>query len=154
GTPEEQPLVRSGRNDKSADPGTTSGQKVQEGDVIPVFHENGRSEGDERPLPDNAIGFRTNSAEVDHIQLQRVLNNLPDDIRQALGNKGTTLYVDGMASPVGTDEHNLRLSQMRAENVAGALRNYYGVEAKIVCRGLGEAPAQSKGKNENSNDPE
>lgn len=76
-------------------------------------------------LPEDQIGAMTGIAQA----LQRSLSNNPNEI----------FLVEGHTDAVGSDEDNLTLSDRRAETVAAALTQRFGVPAEnLTTQGYGE----------------
>lgn len=70
-----------------------------------------------------------------------------DEFRDEVGRVGTfmqkfpttTAVIEGHADEVGTDEHNMELSQRRAESVVNYLVNSFGIDrSRLTARGYGK----------------
>lgn len=87
-----------------------------------------------------AITFRTNSAALEPSQAER-LRQMGMLLRDLIADDPTELFlVEGHTDAVGTTGHNLLLSDRRAESVALAFTEYFGVPAEnMIVQGYGES---------------
>lgn len=86
---------------------------------------------------ESVVAFPFNQSDVQSTQmpsLEHVANYLKN-------NSGANITVNGYASPEGTEEYNLQLSQRRAEAVKNILVSKYGIAAdriKTIGHGVGD----------------
>jgi outer membrane protein OmpA-like peptidoglycan-associated protein len=87
----------------------------------------------------DTINFDTGSWEITPGQIQR-LAIIADGIRRALDrNPAEVFLVEGHTDAVGSEEDNLSLSDRRAESVAMALTDEFGIPPEnLVTQGYGE----------------
>ncbi|MGY6633187.1 MAG: OmpA family protein [Alkalilacustris sp.] len=87
-----------------------------------------------------AVTFATNSAAVQPSQADR-LRQVGLLIRDLVAENRTELFlIEGHTDAVGNAGYNLPLSDRRAESVALALTEYFGVPAEnMVIQGYGES---------------
>ncbi len=87
-----------------------------------------------------AITFTTNSAALEPSQARR-LRQMGQLMRELVANDPTELFlIEGHTDAVGSGGHNLLLSDRRAESVALAFSEYFGVPAEnMVVQGYGES---------------
>ncbi|MFP4571101.1 OmpA family protein [Rhodosalinus sp.] len=86
------------------------------------------------------IGFPTGSAAISASEAEE-LNALGTAMRRAIReNPGAVFLVEGHTDAVGSAAYNLLLSDRRAESVALALTEYFGVPpANMIVQGYGES---------------
>lgn len=103
-----------------------------------------RDHAEERALASvinlEAVTFATNSAAVQPSQADR-LRQVGLLIRDLVAENRTELFlIEGHTDAVGNAGYNLPLSDRRAESVALALTEYFGVPAEnMVIQGYGES---------------
>jgi outer membrane protein OmpA-like peptidoglycan-associated protein len=87
-----------------------------------------------------AITFATNSAALEPSQAER-LRQMGQLMRELVAEDPTELFlIEGHTDAVGSGGHNLLLSDRRAESVALAFSEYFGVPAEnMVIQGYGES---------------
>ncbi len=88
----------------------------------------------------SGITFASNSAAIDPSEAAK-LNKLGNFIMDRIGeNPGEVFLIEGHTDAVGAAAANLALSDRRAESVAKALTEYFGVPPEnMVVQGYGEA---------------
>ena len=90
--------------------------------------------GDTLNLVESVVAFRFNQSDIETSQMpsiERVAGYLNE-------NPDVSITINGYASPEGTEEYNLKLSQRRADAVKDVLVNKYGISAsRIVAIGHG-----------------
>lgn len=93
--------------------------------------------GDTINIVESVVAFRFNQSDVESSQMPSIehvatyLNNNPE----------VNVTVNGYASPEGTEEYNLQLSQRRADAVKNILVNKYGIAAtriNAIGHGVGD----------------
>lgn len=109
----------------------------------------GQIRRDERPRPANVgkanllITFETNSAELTAESRQTL-----DVVARALKSDslaGFTFRVEGHADTRGDQDHNLQLSQLRAESVLSYLVNQHGIlPERLVAQGKGSTEPMNR----------
>lgn len=93
------------------------------------------------PAPTNIleaiVSFAFNQAVIQHSQMptiERIATYLKD-------NPGVNAVINGYASPEGTEDYNMKLSQRRAEAMKEVLVDKYGIEAsriEAIGHGIGD----------------
>jgi outer membrane protein OmpA-like peptidoglycan-associated protein len=96
-------------------------------------------------IPHEEVVFRTDSAEIDALErpkLEASLQKIAAALRAHRVDFGRpTLFIAGHTDTVGSDAHNLKLSQARAQAIARWFRAH-GVGIAVAYEGFGEfAPA-------------
>ena len=96
------------------------------------------------PIPHEDVNFRVDSADIDaaeapkleaaYTKLQEVLAKEKEHGRM---HATLTLYIAGHTDTVGSDTHNIKLSQARARSIAAWFRQR-GVRLPIAYEGFGE----------------
>lgn len=93
--------------------------------------------GDTLNIVESVVAFRFNQADVQETQMPSI-----EHVAEYLkANPDASITVNGYASPEGTEEYNLQLSQRRAEAVKNVLVNKYGIAASritTVGHGVGD----------------
>ena len=93
--------------------------------------------GDTLNIVESVVAFRFNQSDVEGFQMPSIehvatyLKNHPD----------VNVTINGYASPEGTEEYNLQLSQRRADAVKNILVNKYGIAAgriNAIGHGVGD----------------
>ena len=98
---------------------------------------NAMANGDTLNIVESVVAFRFNQSDVESSQMpsiEHVANYLKN-------NPNVNVTVNGYASPEGTEEYNLQLSQRRAEAVKNILVNKYGIAAdriSTIGHGVGD----------------
>lgn len=98
---------------------------------------NAMANGDTLSIVESVVAFRFNQSDVESSQMpsiEHVANYLKN-------NPNVSVTVNGYASPEGTEEYNLQLSQRRAEAVKNILVNKYGIAAdriSTIGHGVGD----------------
>lgn len=93
--------------------------------------------GDTLNIVESVVAFRFNQSDVESSQMpsiEHVANYLKD-------NPNVNVTVNGYASPEGTEEYNLKLSQRRADAVKSILVDKYGIAAtriNAIGHGVGD----------------
>ena len=86
---------------------------------------------------DFTLHFQTDSSELAPREIRKLHTIAAALNNPALNNKG--IFIEGHADSVGDDSYNLRLSQLRAEEVASILSSTLGVaSARLDALGFGE----------------
>jgi outer membrane protein OmpA-like peptidoglycan-associated protein len=87
----------------------------------------------------DTINFESGSWAITPDQIDR-LAVIAEAVKQAIGRNPAEIYlVEGHTDAVGSDEDNLSLSDRRAESVAVALTQHFGVPAEnLTTQGYGE----------------
>ena len=86
---------------------------------------------------ESIVAFPFNVAEVQASQMptvERIATYLKD-------NPGVNAVINGYASPEGTEEYNMKLSQRRADAMKAILVDKYGIEAsriEAIGHGVGD----------------
>ena len=96
-------------------------------------------------IPHEEVVFRTDSADIDELErpkLEASLQKIASALRAHRTDFGRpTLFIAGHTDTVGSDAHNLKLSQARAQAIARWFRGH-GVGIAVAYEGFGEsAPA-------------
>jgi outer membrane protein OmpA-like peptidoglycan-associated protein len=97
-------------------------------------------------IPHEDVVFRTHSADIDDPEkpkLEQAFTRLGEILAKDKDreHRTLTLFIAGHTDTVGSDSHNLKLSQARARSIAGWFRKR-GVRVPIAYEGFGEsAPA-------------
>lgn len=99
---------------------------------------------DKQPAPpavtnilESIVAFQFNQSEVQASQMptvERIASHLRD-------NPGVNAVINGYASPEGTEEYNLQLSQRRADAMKAILVDRYGIDAsriEAIGHGVGD----------------
>ena len=93
--------------------------------------------GDTLNIVESVVAFRFNQADVQETQMPSI-----EHVAEYLkANPDASITVNGYASPEGTEEYNLKLSQRRAEAVKKVLVDKYGIAASritTVGHGVGD----------------
>lgn len=93
--------------------------------------------GDTINIVESVVAFRFNQADVEASQMPSI-----EHVAQYLkNNPSVNVTVNGYASPEGTEEYNLKLSQRRADAVKKILVDKYGIAAtrvNTVGHGVGD----------------
>lgn len=98
---------------------------------------NAMANGDTLNIVESVVAFRFNQSDVESSQMpsiEHVANYLKN-------NPNVNVTVNGYASPEGTEEYNLQLSQRRAEAVKNILVNKYGIASdriSTIGHGVGD----------------
>jgi len=93
--------------------------------------------GDTINIVESVVAFRFNQADVEASQMasiEHVANYLKD-------NPSVNVTVNGYASPEGTEEYNLKLSQRRADAVKKILVDKFGIAStriNTIGHGIGD----------------
>ena len=84
--------------------------------------------GDTINIVESVVAFRFNQSDVESSQMPSI-----EHVAQYLkDNPSVNVTVNGYASPEGTEEYNLQLSQRRADAVKDILVNKYGIAANRI----------------------
>jgi outer membrane protein OmpA-like peptidoglycan-associated protein len=96
------------------------------------------------PIPHEDVNFRTDSADIDAAEtpkLEAAYTKLGEvlakDKEHGRMHAALTLYIAGHTDTVGSDAHNIKLSQARARSIAAWFRQR-GVRLPIAYEGFGE----------------
>lgn len=93
--------------------------------------------GDTLNIVESVVAFRFNQADVQETQMPSI-----EHVAEYLkANPDASITINGYASPEGTEEYNLKLSQRRAEAVKKVLVDKYGIAASritTVGHGVGD----------------
>lgn len=91
-----------------------------------------------------SLNFTVNSADLDLTKARPALNDMHRKMTVP-ERKDHTFLVAGHADQTGSDEHNDKLSQDRADAVRDALLNHYGVAAdRLIAKGYGKRYPKDK----------
>ena len=96
----------------------------------------------------NLVGFPSGVGDAARTEVQRVLNNVPQSLRDS---PDAVLFLTGRASRTGGADFNQRLSEDRVANVA-AIMKQLGVKAQIETAAYGEQDARDVGQPDNFDD--
>src|ERR1700749_2951875 len=99
----------------------------------------------------NRVGFQFDSSKADQSEVKRVLGNLSPEQQAALKDPPATVTLTGKPSRAGSSEHNMEVSQQRAEDVAMQVKEL-GVRAQIQTFHYGENEAKDVGQPEGTDD--
>ena len=87
----------------------------------------------------DTINFEFGSAEITDSEIDEMQALAEAILRILEENPGETFLIEGHTDAVGTDQANLVLSDRRAEAVARALTNVFGIPPEnLVTQGYGE----------------
>jgi len=107
-----------------------------------------RAERAEITKQPNLVGFKSNVHDASRSDVQRVLDNVPQSVRNS---PDATIFLTGRASRTGRADYNQWISEQRVANVAGIMKEL-GVKAKIQTFAYGEQDARDVGQPDNFDD--